>query len=102
MEHSVALVDDHHLVRTGLAAMVNGLGGYRVTLEVNGRELIEALAKAKEAPIAIVDLNMPVMDGYATIAWLNAHAPTVLPSRHLRCHGRCVVRPYAPGRAASC
>jgi two-component system invasion response regulator UvrY len=26
-----------------------------------------------------VDLNMPVMDGYATIAWLREHAPTVLP-----------------------
>ena len=80
MEHSVALVDDHHLVRTGLAAMVNGLGGYRVTLEAgNGRELIDVLAKAEAPAIAIVDLNMPVMDGYATIAWLREHAPTILP-----------------------
>jgi DNA-binding NarL/FixJ family response regulator len=29
--------------------------------------------------IAVVDLNMPVMDGYATIAWLREHAPKVLP-----------------------
>ena len=80
MEHSVALVDDHHLVRTGLAAMVNGLGGYRVTLEAgNGRELIDVLAKADAPAIAIVDLNMPVMDGYATIAWLREHSPTILP-----------------------
>lgn len=79
MEHNVALVDDHHLMRTGLAAMVNGLGGYRVTMEAgNGRELIDALAKAEAPAIAIVDLNMPVMDGYATIAWLQEHAPTIL------------------------
>ncbi len=80
MEHSVALVDDHHLVRDGLAAMVNGFGNYRVVAEAaHGRELI-GLLDGKEPPaIAIVDLNMPVMDGYETIAWLRAEMPTVLP-----------------------
>jgi two-component system, NarL family, invasion response regulator UvrY len=85
MEHDVALVDDHHLMRSGLAATVNGLGGYRVALEAgNGRELVEALEimqhHALPLPaIAVIDLNMPVMDGYATMAWLREHAPTVLP-----------------------
>lgn len=85
MEHDVALVDDHHLMRNGLAATVNSLGGFRVGLEAgNGQELVEALQvmQRNELPlpaIAIVDLNMPVMDGYATIAWLREHAPTVLP-----------------------
>lgn len=79
-EHDVALVDDHHLVRTGLVATVNGLGGYRVTLEAgNGRELIDALERTAPPAIAIVDLSMPVMDGYATIAWLSEHHPAVLP-----------------------
>jgi two-component system, NarL family, invasion response regulator UvrY len=85
MEHSVALVDDHHLMRNGLVATVNGLGGYRVIIEAgNGRELVEALAETTASgavlpAVAIVDLNMPVMDGYETMAWLRAHAPTVLP-----------------------
>lgn len=80
MEHKVALADDHHLVRTGLAAMVNSLGGYRVTLEAgHGRELIDLLRGAELPAIAIIDLNMPVMDGYETIAWLREHQPTVLP-----------------------
>lgn len=85
MEHSVALVDDHHLMRNGLVATVNALGGFRVTLEAgNGRELIDALEANTQqggaAPvIAIVDLNMPVMDGYETIAWLRANAPHILP-----------------------
>lgn len=85
MEHEVALVDDHHLMRSGLAATVNGLGGYQVRLEAgNGRELVDALQvlQGNGLPlpaIAIVDLNMPVMDGYETIAWLRAHAPGVLP-----------------------
>jgi len=84
MQHPVALVDDHHLVRTGLASMVNGLGGYRVMMEAgHGGELIDALngaAKhATERPaLAIVDLNMPVMDGYETLKWLRIHEPDIL------------------------
>jgi len=79
MEHHVALVDDHHLMRAGLVATVNALGGYRVTLEAgHGRELVEALAHTPPPRIAIVDLNMPVMDGYQTIAWLRQHHPQVL------------------------
>lgn len=85
MEHDVALVDDHHLMRGGLAATVNELGGYRVLVEAgNGRELIDALKllQQNEQPlpkIAIVDLNMPVMNGYETIQWLRANMPSVLP-----------------------
>ena len=80
MPHDLALVDDHHLMRSGLATMLNGLDGYRVTIEAaNGRELIEALRDATPPAIAIVDLNMPVMDGYATIAWLRTNAPEILP-----------------------
>ncbi len=80
MEHDVALVDDHHLMRSGLAATVNALGGYRVSIEAgHGRELIEALERTAAPAIAIVDLNMPVMDGFATIAWLREHKPAVLP-----------------------
>ncbi len=76
------MVDDHHLVRNGLVAIVNSLGGYKVTLEAaHGRELVEALEGGRvETPrIAIVDLNMPVMDGYETIEWLRANRPRVLP-----------------------
>ena len=85
MTNTITLIDDHHLMRAGLAATVNGLGDFQVTMEAgNGRELILELAKASASDtalpaIAIVDLNMPVMDGYETIAWLRTHAPTVLP-----------------------
>lgn len=83
MPHNVALVDDHHLMRASLAQMVNAMRGYRVSLEAgHGRELIELLsrtAKNDTPRIAIVDLSMPVMDGFDTIAWLHAQAPLILP-----------------------
>jgi DNA-binding NarL/FixJ family response regulator len=79
-KHPIALVDDHHLVRNGLATMINGHKGYAVVLEAsNGKEFIDALDMERLPEIAIVDLNMPVMDGYATITWLKEYAPSVRP-----------------------
>ncbi len=41
MTHGIALVDDHHLVRQGLAGVVNGMDGYEVVLEASdGEEFI--------------------------------------------------------------
>lgn len=79
MAHTVALIDDHNLVRGGLAAMVNNVGGYAVTMEAaNGREFMRMLSGVEEPAIAIVDLFMPIMDGFETIAWLKANSK-VLP-----------------------
>ncbi|HMQ77530.1 MAG TPA: response regulator transcription factor [Flavobacteriales bacterium] len=80
MTHPVVLVDDHHMVREGLAATIDAFDDYAVVLQAaNGRELIDAIDGIPDPAIAIVDLHMPVMDGYATIAWLKAHRPAVLP-----------------------
>ena len=80
MDVPVALVDDHHMMRSGIAATLASLGGYRVSIEAgNGHDLIEALKGAQEPRIAIVDLSMPVLDGYATIAWLRENRPGILP-----------------------
>ncbi len=74
----VALVDDHTLVRTGLVGLVNRLGGYNVVLEAeDGEEFTRALATAPTIEIAIIDLNMPVMDGFATISWLHRTHPSI-------------------------
>ncbi len=76
----VALVDDHNLVRKGLVALVNSFEGYHVVLEAaNGKEFTAACTSGPEVAIAIVDLNMPVMEGYATISWLARNRPGVKP-----------------------
>lgn len=68
------------MVREGLAATIDAFDDYAVVLQAaHGQELIGALKDRPDPAIAIVDLHMPVMDGYATIAWLRAHRPAVLP-----------------------
>lgn len=71
----IALVDDHALFRGILADMINGLEGYEVVVEAAHGEDYIAQAAGKCIAVAIVDLHMPVMDGYRTIAWIRANAP---------------------------
>lgn len=72
----IALVDDHTLVRKGLVELIHGIGGYEVVLQAgNGREYMREVSGGPAVRIAIVDLNMPVMDGFETIAWIQANCP---------------------------
>jgi DNA-binding NarL/FixJ family response regulator len=75
----VALVDDHELVRAGIAGMIDRIGGYRVVYEAsNGLEFLDLLNGVDEPRIAVVDLHMPIMDGFETIAWLRAQRPNIM------------------------
>jgi len=57
------VVDDSDVIRKILTAYLQKLG-FQVTSAVNGREALEQLARMEKADIALVDWNMPVMDGY--------------------------------------
>lgn len=71
----VALVDDHELLRTGLAAMINSFEGYKVIMEANnGQQFVEKISLLKTAPdIVLLDITMPQMDGYETSQWIKAN-----------------------------
>ena len=74
---TVALIDDHALVRKALVDLINAMGRYRVVLEArHGAEYQELVRKGQQVDIAIVALNLPLMDGYETLAWITAERPT--------------------------
>lgn len=74
----IAFVDDHTLVRAGLVGLVNRLPGYHVVLEAdNGLHLQQLLTPDQRVKLAIVDLNMPIMDGFATLRWLAQEHPGI-------------------------
>jgi two-component system, NarL family, invasion response regulator UvrY len=76
--YKVVLVEDHTLMRRGLAAMVNGFENYEVLFEVsNGKELMLKLDPANLPDLVLMDVNMPEMDGYATTSWLKRLYPDV-------------------------
>lgn len=75
---TLALVDDHVILRKSLGILIEMLEDFEIILEAgNGRELIDQL-KEKPAPdIVLLDITMPVMDGVETAWWLKQHCPTV-------------------------
>ena len=77
-EIKVVLVDDHVLLRNGLANLINSFGGYKVLFEANnGKNFTEQLTAANAPEIVLLDINMPEMDGYETALWLRKHYPLI-------------------------
>ncbi|MGG9962066.1 response regulator [Ferruginibacter sp. SUN106] len=74
---SIVLVDDHSLLRMGLASLVQSLG-YAVNFEADdGKEFIEKLAKSNLPDVVLMDINMPVMDGFEATLWLKQNHPDI-------------------------
>ena len=77
-EVKVILVDDHVLLRNGLANLINSFGGYQVLWEANnGKDFTQRLTPATAPDIVLLDINMPEMDGYETALWLKKNYPLV-------------------------
>jgi two-component system chemotaxis response regulator CheY len=56
------VVDDSDVIRKILTAYLQKLG-FQVTSAVNGREALDQLHRMEKADVALVDWNMPEMDG---------------------------------------
>ncbi len=57
------LADDHTLVRAGLRALLDGIPGVSVAAEASSGEQAVALAAEHRPDIALLDINMPGMNG---------------------------------------
>ena len=77
----VALVDDHSLLRNGLASLIAGFEGYEVLFEAdNGKHFIAQLPNYPKPDIVLLDITMPEMNGFETAYWIkeNLSATKVL------------------------
>jgi DNA-binding NarL/FixJ family response regulator len=79
MKISIGIIDDHQLFLKSLSLMLKSFKDYDVVIEaLNGKDLQEKMAKKNLVPsIMLIDVNMPVMNGYETAAWLNEHYPQI-------------------------
>jgi len=74
----IAIVDDHTLFRNGVASLMSEFDELQVVFEAeNGQQLQEALAKRGSPDVVLMDINMPVMDGYEATAWLKKNHPQI-------------------------
>ncbi len=72
----VALVDDHEMLRSGLAGLINTFPDFKVISEAgHGQEFIDNLNREEIPDIVLLDITMPVMDGYETALWIKNELP---------------------------
>jgi two-component system invasion response regulator UvrY len=75
---NVVLVDDHVLLRKGLAELIKSFDTYGVLFEAdNGKDFMNRLKPKFLPDIVLLDINMPEVDGYETALWLKNNHPDV-------------------------
>lgn len=77
--YKVAIVDDHALFACSLEGLINSFSDFNTIYHVrNGLELKERLKENIPMPdLILIDVNMPVMNGFETAEWLSKTHPEI-------------------------
>lgn len=76
--NKIAIVDDHVLVRNCLMSLINTFPDYSVIFQAdNGQHFIDQLIIKQVPDIVVLDIRMPVMDGFETLDWLRQNHPII-------------------------
>ena len=75
---TVAIADDHSLLRSALAKLINTFENYSIVIEAdNGKDLRNKIQDQAIPDIVMLDINMPEMDGFETTQWLHKSYPQI-------------------------
>ncbi|MEJ5993522.1 response regulator transcription factor [Pedobacter sp. Du54] len=75
---AIAIVDDHTLFRSGLANLLEEFDEIEVVFEaVHGLDFQEKLNSYSPVKVVLMDISMPIMDGYTTTRWLKTNHPDI-------------------------
>ncbi len=73
----VAIADDHHLFRAGVRASLSSRKDIQMVGEAeNGMQLLNLL-KHMRPDVILLDIQMPIMDGYATLPEIKKLHPDI-------------------------
>ena len=71
----IMVVDDHHIVRQGLVALLNTVADMSVVAEAsNGQEAVD-LFKLHQPDVTLMDLRLPVLGGVEALTRIRQHNP---------------------------
>jgi DNA-binding NarL/FixJ family response regulator len=72
----IALVDDHTLFRSGLSNLLSEFEDLDIAFEAtNGVDLQSKIKLHDDVQVILMDINMPVMDGFSTTKWIKENYP---------------------------
>lgn len=77
---TIVIVDDHVLIAKALKGIIENFEDFQVLYECeNGKDLQDQFKVKKPLPdIILLDISMPVMDGFETVKWLKNEHPDIL------------------------
>ncbi|MGY3052912.1 DNA-binding NarL/FixJ family response regulator [Pedobacter sp. UYEF25] len=74
----IAIVDDHTLFRSGLANLLDEFDDIEIVFQAtNGLDLQEKLPKQLDIHLILMDINMPIIDGYLATSWVKTNHPDI-------------------------
>ncbi len=77
-DYNLVIVDDHLLVANSLKSLIEMFSGYHVLYHAkNGLDLQQKMEQEDFPDVILLDVNMPIMNGYETMEWLNKNHPEI-------------------------
>lgn len=78
-KHTIVIIDDHTLIAKALSGIISNFEQFEVIYDCeNGKDLIDKLKLKSVIPsLVLLDISMPIMDGFETAKWLKEHHPEI-------------------------
>ncbi|HCR77847.1 MAG TPA: DNA-binding response regulator, partial [Chryseobacterium sp.] len=79
MKKTIVIVDDHVLIAKALEGIIDNFPEFEVIyVAENGKDLIQKFENNSKIPdIILLDISMPIMDGFETVLWLKENYPNI-------------------------
>lgn len=79
MKKTIVVVDDHILIAKALEGIIGNFKDFEVIYVCeNGKDLIQKFENNSIIPdFILLDISMPIMDGFETAAWLTKNHPKI-------------------------
>ncbi|WP_336964327.1 response regulator transcription factor [Chryseobacterium contaminans] len=79
MKKTIVIVDDHILIAKALEGIIGNFSEFEVVYVCeSGKDLIQKFEEGNTIPdIILMDVSMPIMDGFETAAWVTKNHPDI-------------------------